>query len=73
MSGELVTAVLSEAKHRFGTITPANQHEVAQWVKQRVEAIKSGHAPPVTVAHPTLPRTFERSWYEPSEPGSDDE
>ena len=70
MSGELIVAVLSEALHHFGSITPANQREVSQWVQRRVMEIKTGQASP-TVAHPSLPRSVERSWYE-REPGEDD-
>lgn len=73
MSAELVIAVLSEAWHRFGPPQPHNEREIAQWCQARVAAIKSGQATE-TLAHPTLPRSFERSWYETEErePGSDD-
>lgn len=72
MSAELVIAVLSEAFHKFGPPQPHNQQEIALWCKRRVDAIKAGQSVG-TVAHPTLPRSFARSWYEGSEPEAGDE
>ena len=37
MSGELVTAVLSEAYRRFNGFPADRQQEIALWVRRRVE------------------------------------
>lgn len=69
MSGELVTAVLSEAFNRFGGFPASRQREISAWIRQRVQDIREGK----DTAPPTV-EPFAPSWYEPveREPGSDD-
>jgi hypothetical protein len=73
MSGELVTAVLSEAWHKFGGFPVAQQGEIAQWVHRRVRAIQEGAPRAIDIA-PVLPRPFTATaaptWYE-REPGEE--
>ena len=71
MSGELVTAVLSEAYRRFNGFPADRQQEIALWVRRRVEAIKSGASVPSVV--PDKPRMLDRSWYDAPEREPGDE
>jgi len=60
MSGELVTAVLSEAWHKFGGFPVEQQAEIALWVRRRCEAIKRGDNSEAPASKPKM----LRSWYE---------
>lgn len=41
----LVVPVLFEALKKFGTITPHNQEQVAQWVRRRMQELTAEQQP----------------------------